>query len=108
VSKTHKQQEQASILLFALANTCVIATLIAGWDHFAAFVSEVSKVNGAFTGRSVSVPTIAGLIAGVASRIAPRKLVASACWRVRCHRISCTLSHLRAPPPSAQEFAPSR
>lgn len=74
VSKTLKQQNQASILLFALVNTCVIAALLGGWENFTAFVSEVSKGNLAFIGRTLGVPAIAGLIAGVASWVVRRKV----------------------------------
>lgn len=87
MSKTLKQQNQVSILLFALINTCVIAALLGGWENFTAFVSEVSKGNLAFIARTLGVPAIAGLIAGLASWVVPRKVKETLVfWRIgpRC------------------------
>jgi hypothetical protein len=97
VSKTLKQQNQVSILLFALVNTCVIAALLGGWENFTAFVSEVSKGNLAFIGRTLGVPAIAGLIAGVASWVVPRKVKETLVfWRVgpRCMPSSRAFSEI--------------
>jgi hypothetical protein len=87
VSKTLKQQNQVPLLLFALANMCVIAGLLVGWDNFTAFLSEISRGNWSLIGRTLGVPAVAGLIAGVASWLVPRKLKETfVFWRVgpRC------------------------
>jgi len=83
VSKSLKQQNQVPLLLFALVNTCVFAAMLAGWDNFTAFVSEASKGNWSLVGRSLGVPAIAGLIAGIASWVVPRKLKETLVfWRI--------------------------
>lgn len=87
MSKTLKQQNQVPVLLFALANACVLAATLAGWENFTAFVSEASKGNWSVVGRSLGVPAIAGLVAGIASWVVPRKLKETLVfWRigVRC------------------------
>jgi hypothetical protein len=97
VSKTLKQQNHVSLLLFALANACGITVLLAGWDNFAAFVSEISKGNLSLIGRTVGVTAIAGLIAGIASWVVPRKLKETLVfWRVgpRCMPSSRAFSEI--------------
>jgi hypothetical protein len=83
VSKTLKQQNRIPVLLFALASTCVIAVMLAGWDNFTAFVKDASSGNWSLLGRSLGVPAIVGLIAGIASWVVPRKLKETLVfWRV--------------------------
>ncbi len=97
MSKTLKQQNRIAVLLFALANTCVIAAMLAGWDNFTAFVSEASRGNWSLLGRSLGVPAIAGLIAGIASWVVPRKLKETLVfWRVgvRCMPSSRAFSEI--------------
>jgi hypothetical protein len=97
VSKTLKQQNRIPVLLFALASTCVIAVMLAGWDNFTAFVKEASSGNWSLLGRSLGVPAIVGLIAGIASWVVPRKLKETLVfWRVgvRCMPSSRAFSEI--------------
>jgi hypothetical protein len=97
VSKTLKQQNRVPVLLFALASTCVIAVMLAGWDNFTAFVKEASSGNWSLLGRSLGVPAIVGLIAGIASWVVPRKLKETLVfWRVgvRCMPSSRAFSEI--------------
>jgi hypothetical protein len=97
VSKTLKQQNRIPVLLFALASACVIAVLLAGWDNFTAFVKEASSGNWSLLGRSLGVPAIVGLIAGIASWVVPRKLKETLVfWRVgvRCMPSSRAFSEI--------------
>lgn len=88
MSKTLKQQNQVSILLFALINTCVIAALLGGWENFIAFLSEVSKGNLALLTRTLGVPAIAGLLAGLVSWVVPRNVKETLVfWRVGPRRM---------------------
>jgi hypothetical protein len=97
VSKTLKQQNRIPVLLFALASTCVIAVMLAGWDNFTAFVKDASSGNWSLLGRSLGVPAIVGLIAGIASWVVPRKLKETLVfWRVgvRCMPSSRAFSEI--------------
>lgn len=87
MSKTLKQQNQVSLLIFALANTCAVAALLMGWDNFTAFVSEASKGNWPLIGRTLTVPAVAGVVTGLAGWVLPRKLKETLVfWRIgpRC------------------------
>lgn len=97
MSTTLKQQNRVPVLIFALANTCVIAAMLAGWDDFTTFVSEATKGNWSMLGRSLGLPATAGLIAGIASWVVPRKLKEILVfWRVdvRCMPSSRAFSEI--------------
>lgn len=97
MTKTLKQQNRIPVLLFALANACVIAVMLAGWDSFTAFMKEASSGNWSLLGRSLGVPAVVGLIAGIVSWVVPRKLKETLVfWRVgiRCMPSSRAFSEI--------------
>jgi hypothetical protein len=86
VSKTLKSQNQAQLVLFVIANACAMAVLLAGWDGFITFASQVLKGNWALIGRMLGLSAVAGLLVGIASWALPRNLKEILVfWRVGLH-----------------------